>query len=141
MSNVKIPMTNDEAQTDAHDGESQAPVFDLQERTARFAEHVIEFARTVRLDPISIPIVKQLVRSSTSIGANYCEADTSGSRKEFRYRISLCQRESKETQYWLRMIGKACPEHLESARIYWKEAMELTKIFSSIYRKTPESRI
>lgn len=143
MPNDQTPMTNEEGersrlnQVEQHPVEQYNKKFDLEERTALFAEEIIRFARAIKLDPISTPLIKQLVRSATSVGANYCEADAAGSRKEFRYRISLCQRESKETQYWLRLIGNACPDHLAPARIHWKEAMELTKIFATIYRKTP----
>ena len=64
-------------------------VFDLTERTALFGEAVIRFAKTIRRDAVSKPLLSQLVRSATSIGANYGEADEAGTKKEFRYRISL----------------------------------------------------
>jgi len=79
--------------------------FDLAERTALFGEVVISFARSIRRDDVSGPLIRQLVRSATSIGANYTEADEAGSTKEFRYRISVCCREARETQYWLRMLA------------------------------------
>ncbi|MEX2213827.1 MAG: four helix bundle protein [Phycisphaeraceae bacterium] len=109
------------------------PVFDLDERTAKFGEAVIVFARLVRLDPVSEPIVKQLVRAATSVGANYCEADDAGTKKEFRYRISLCRRESRESKHWLRMIATAAPDLKTEARKLWQEAKELHLIFSKIY--------
>lgn len=70
-----------------------------------------------------------------SVRANYCEADDSGSKKEFRFRISLCKRESKETKHWLRMMAAAVPELKEEARKLWTEAKELNLIFGSIFRK------
>src|SRR3954470_1740828 len=103
MTNDQAPMTN----------EVIAPaerVFDLAERTAVFGEQVIRFSRSMRLDSVTMPLIKQLVRSGTSIGANYVEADEAGSKKEFSYRISVCRREARETQYWLRMIVAAKPE-------------------------------
>ncbi len=111
-------------------------VFDLTERTALFGEAVIRFAKTIRRDAVSKPLLSQLVRSATSIGANYGEADEAGTKKEFRYRISLCKREARETEHWLRMIAAASPEKSEQARQLWKEAHELTLIFSSIYRNS-----
>ena len=110
--------------------------FDLAERTALFGEAVISFARSIRRDDVSGPLVRQLVRSATSIGANYTEADEAGSTKEFRYRISVCCREARETQYWLRMLAAASPEHKTDARTHWQEANELTRIFGSIHRKS-----
>ncbi len=80
--------------------------------------------------------MSQLVRSDTSIGANYGDADEAGSSKEFRYRISLCQRESRETKHWLRMLVAAFPNVREPAPGFWKEADELTRIFASIYRSS-----
>jgi four helix bundle protein len=110
--------------------------FDLIERTARFGETAIHFARKVRRDDVSSPLVRQFVRAATSIGANYTAADESGSKKEFRYRISLCCRESRETQHWLRMLAAACPDHAEQARELWQEARQLTKVFSTIHQRS-----
>lgn len=109
--------------------------YDLAERTASFAEQVIAFCHSIHSDHVSTPLLTQLVRSATSIGANYCEADEAGSKKEFKYRLSLCKRESKETQYWFRMVAVAEPKHKERARELWKEARELTLIFAAIHRK------
>ncbi|MCH7752083.1 MAG: four helix bundle protein [Planctomycetes bacterium] len=110
--------------------------FDLAERTAAYGEEVIRFARQLRLDAVSSPLVRQLVRSATSLGANYGEADEAGSKKEFRYRISLCCRESRECKHWLRMLSVACPDSRNNARPLWKEANELTRIFATIHRRS-----
>jgi four helix bundle protein len=77
-----------------------------------------------------------MVRSATSVGANYCEADEAASRKEFKYRVSICCRESRETKYWLRMIAAAIAEKKIEARSLWKEADELNRIFAAIHRRT-----
>jgi four helix bundle protein len=113
----------------------RASIFDLTERTARFGENAIQFCLGIRLSPISSPLVSQLVRAATSVGANYGEADESATKKEFCYRISLCRRESKETKHWLRMLVAAEPSCKLAARELWKEANELTRIFAAIYRK------
>ncbi len=68
------------------------------------------------------------------MGANYCEADEAGSGKEFRYRISVCKREAKESKHWLRMIAVAVPTSKEEARTLWREAQELNLIFGAIHR-------
>jgi four helix bundle protein len=112
--------------------------FDLAERTARFGEAVIRFAMTLPRNAVSSPLISQLVKSATSIGSNYCEADEAGSRKEFKYRISVCCRESRETKYWFRMNAAAAPGKAEEARTPWKEADELNRIFTSIHRKTDD---
>lgn len=77
-----------------------------------------------------------MVRSATSIGANYCEADEAGSKKEFRHRISICKKEAKETKYWLRMIASANEQSKTAARELWQEAKELHLIFAAIFRNS-----
>ena len=72
------------------------------------------------------------MRSGTSIGANYMEADAAESKKDFRHKIAICKKESKETKHWLRMIAKANPNKRDECKILWGEAQELTLIFSSI---------
>jgi len=122
MTNDQIPMTNEAAAQSLSD---KQPKFDLAERTARFGEQAVRFCRTLKFDAVLSPLVKQLVRSSTSICANYLEADEAGSKKEFRYRISVCKREARESQHWLRMIVAAEPAVRDTAIELWKEAKEL----------------
>jgi four helix bundle protein len=126
-------MTN-ASMTKESGGETTRRPFDLEERTAKFGESVIAFVRRIPVDSVTEGIVRQLVNSATSVGANYCEADDSGSKKEFRYRISLCKRESRESKHWLRMIAAAAPEFREEARRIWQEAKQLHLIFAAIYR-------
>jgi four helix bundle protein len=140
MTNVEIRMTK-EARMLNDQMAPQRPRYDLEERTARFGEAIIHFAKRVPVNPVTEGLIPQLVNAGTSIGANYCEADDAGTRKEFRYRISVCKRESKETKYWLRMMAAACPEMKEEARTHWQEAKELNLIFGAIYlgRRKKES--
>jgi len=109
---------------------------DLEERTARFGETVIAFARTVPLSPVTTSLISQLVRSAASVGANYCEADDAESRKDFRHKISTCRKEARETKHWLRMLVAADSRLGQAARPLWQEAKELNLIFSAIYRKS-----
>lgn len=129
MSNDDLTMTN-------QGGAKGTQKFDLEERTAKFGEAVIAFARTVGTDHISRPLLSQLVRAAGSVGANSCEADEAASKKEFRYRIALCKREARESKHWLRMLVAACPDHRESVKALWQEANELTKIFALIHRSS-----
>lgn len=108
--------------------------YDLEERTASFGERIIELVKLLPDDRVNDVLVKQIVRSGTSVGANYMEADSAGTKKDFKYKIDLCRKEAKETQHWLRMIAKASPDKKENIRILWQEAHELTLIFSSIAR-------
>ena len=106
--------------------------YDLEERTARLGESIIEFVKGIPQNPINNPLISQAVRSGTSIGANYMEADGAESKRDFNHKISICRKETKETKHWLRMIAKANPKKLEESRKLWKEAQELILIFSSI---------
>ena len=111
-----------------------ADSFDLEERTAVFGEKIIALFTRVPRDDVNTVVVRQLVRSGTSIGANYCEANDSESRKDFKHKVGICRKESKETKHWLRMLAHASPEQREEARRLWQEANELNLIFSKIRR-------
>ena len=105
-------------------------IYNLEERTAQFGENIIDFVKPLKRDEVSRPLIGQIVRSATSIGANYMEADGAESKKDFVHKIALCKKESKETKHWLRMIAKANPQ--ADCKILSKEAHELSLIFSSI---------
>ena len=105
-------------------------IYNLEERTAEFGENIIDFVRPLKRDEVSRPLISQIVRSATSIGANYMEADGAESKKDFIHKIALCKKESKETKHWLRMIAKANPQ--VNCGNLSKEAHELSLIFSSI---------
>jgi four helix bundle protein len=121
-------MTNDEA------GKSERK-FDLEERTAHFGEAIIAFAKKVPQNAVTLPLIGQVVRAGTSVGANYCEADDAVSKKEFRCKIGTCKKEARETKYWLRMIAAAEEATKDEACLLWCEAKELHLIFAAIYRK------
>jgi four helix bundle protein len=108
----------------------------LEERAAMLGERIIDYCYRIEADAVRDPLIRQLVRSATSIGANYCEADEAESRKDFRHKIALCRKEARETRYWLRMTAKACPAEKIAARSLWKEAKELHLIFCAIIRTT-----
>ena len=85
-------------------------VYDLEERTARFGEAVIDFAKTIPVTPVTNRIISQLVGAATSVGANYVEADDAVSKKDFLKSIGTCRKEARETKHFLRMIVRAVPE-------------------------------
>ena len=116
-------------------GEGKEPKYDLDERTASFGESVIEFAKRIPVNQITRSLVDQLVRSATSVGANYCEADDASSKKEFRQKTGYCRKESRETKHWIRLVVKAVPELRDQAAPLWQEAKELHLIFAAILRK------
>lgn len=120
--------------------EEKNRIYDLEERTAKFGEDIIDFAKQIPKNTITIPLISQLVRSGTSIGSNYCEADCAESKKDFEHKLGISKKESKETKHWLRMISKAEPELKDNAQKLWKESNELQLIFISIIRKSRFNR-
>lgn len=120
--------------------EGNTRAFDLEERTANFGIAVIKFAKKLSLNQISSPLVSQLIRLATSIGANYLEAENAESKKDFIHKISISKKESKETKHWLRMLAGAIPETKVDARKLWTEAQELNLIFDSIVKKKKEQK-
>ncbi len=106
--------------------------YNLEERTAKFSEDLIEFIRTIKRDDINKNIIIQLVRAATSIGANYYEANASSSKKDFRNKIYISKKESNETKYWLRLLAKYHPELKEKIMKFWQEAHEFHLIFQKV---------
>ena len=129
MTNDKFPMTN-QAQN-----KNIKNKYDLSERTAKFGCEVIVFLKRLRENNINKSIINQLIRSATSIGANYMEADCGESKKDFIHKIGLCKKEAKETTHWLHMLATAEPENSKKCRELWQEAHELTLIFSAIVKR------
>jgi four helix bundle protein len=112
-------------------------VYDLEERTARFGEAVIDFAKAIPQDAVTNCIISQLVGAATSVGANYVEADDAVSkpRKLSGLKsIGTCRKEARETKHFPRMIVRAVPGLKPQARTLWLEAKELHLIFSKIWR-------
>jgi four helix bundle protein len=109
-------------------------VYDLEDRTARFGEAIIDFAKTIPQNPLTNRLISQLVGAGTSVGANYAEADDSVSKKDFLKSIGTCRKEARETKHFLRMVARAVPELKLQARELWMEARELHLIFSKIWR-------
>lgn len=114
--------------------------YDLEERTAKFGEEIIRFCRKINKNSINDPLISQLIRSGTSIGANYSEADDAESKPDFKHKIGICKKEARETKHWLRMIVVANSDMKEEARVLWKEARELNLIFNAIVRSANRAK-
>jgi four helix bundle protein len=106
--------------------------YDLEERTAKLGENVIALCRTLEQSAITRPVISQIVRSATSVGANYMEANAASSKRDFRNKIHICKKESQETKHWLRMLANCFPERKDEIRKLWQESQELTLIFQKI---------
>lgn len=108
--------------------------YDLEERTVVFSEHLLDFYKKCPKTVITIPLIDQGLRAGTSVGANYREANGASSKKDFANKIFICKKESKETIYWLRLIGKVLDDLKlkEECRGLYKEASEFILIFGKI---------
>lgn len=127
-------MTTIQVQTVAVLTASAPKVYDLEERTAVFGENIIRFSKRIPRSPVTNRLIDQLIGCGTSVGANYCEADDAESKQDFRHKIGICTKESREVKHFLRMICIAVPELAEEARVLWQEAKELNLILNKIYR-------
>jgi len=101
-------------------------------RTSKFGGDIINLVMSVKPNHVNKSILSQLIRSSTSIGANYCEASNASSKKDFRNKIFICKKEAQETQHWLQMLSKSNAETTNMTRKYWRECHEFIMIFQAI---------
>ncbi len=125
---------NDETRMPNRNDSNEQRPYDLEERTARFGEAIIDFAKKVPVSGVTKRLIEQVVGAGTSVGANYCEADDAVSKKDFRHKIGTCKKEARETKFMIRMIVRAVPELREDAKPLWQEAKELHLIFAKIHR-------
>ncbi len=115
-------------------------IYDLEERTAIFAERVRDFCLTLPRNPANNEYIPQLIRAGSSPGANYIEANESIGDKDFKMKIKTCRREAKESAYWLRLVITGGTKELETERQSLKqEAREFVLIFTSILKKRSEN--
>ncbi len=110
--------------------------YDLEERTAKFAEEMIALMKELPQNSINKRMIEQVIGSAGSIGANYCEASEAESKKDFQHKISIAKKEIKETKHWIRLLAKANSEFTKEFRVLWQEAQELLLIFSSIIKSS-----
>src|SRR3990167_1552102 len=101
----------------------KSKIYDLEERTFKFTKAVIHFVSMLQKTTTNIELIKQVVRSAGSVGANYIEANEALSKKDFSMRVKICRKEAKETQYWLRLIPVVIEN--EKQRVLIQEATEL----------------
>lgn len=117
--------------------ENQKPKhYDLEDRTLQFAKDVIAFTKALPNTIANGEVIKQLVRSSSSVGANYIEANEALSKKDFVMRIKICRKEVKESSYWLKLVELKPSEGERERAALIEESTQLLKIFSAILEKT-----
>ena len=109
--------------------------YDLEERTLRFAKEVVEFVKILPRTVTNMEIMKQIIRSSGSVGANYIEANEALSKKDFAMRVKICRKEAKESRYWLNLLEVGGEDIEKKRQSLLNEATELMKIFGAIVEK------
>ncbi len=111
--------------------EDKKPIYDLEERTAIFGQNIISLCKCIKVNNISGPLINQIIRSGTGIGANYMEANAASSKKDFINKISVCKKECQETRHWLRMLN-FYDSQFASMQDLKQECGELVLIFGRI---------
>jgi four helix bundle protein len=105
---------------------------DLQSRTKKFAIDIISYTDSLPKNSVFYIIGNQLLRSGTSIGANYRASLRAKSKADFIYKVKIVEEEADETCYWLELILESDIKIPAKTEILWKEANELTAIFTKI---------
>ena len=112
-------------------------IYDLEDRTLAFAKSVRAFVKLLPKTVSNGEDGKQLIRASGSVGANYIEANEALGKKDFKMRIKISRKESKESRYWLKLIDtNGNPDLRTEQETLIKEATELMNIFGAILRKS-----
>lgn len=111
--------------------------YDLEDRALEFARNVRAFVKKLPRTVCNCEDVKQVVRSSGSIGANYIEANEALGKKDFQMRVRISRKEAKETRYWLRLVDtQDVPDLNELRDELVAESNELLRILSAILAKS-----
>lgn len=111
----------------------------LDERTFLFAQNVRMFIKQLPKTLSNDEDIRQVVRSSGSVAANYIEANESLSKKDFIMRMKICRKEAKESHLWLRLLDCGARDDLGKTRaVHIQEARELLLIFNAIISKTKD---
>ena len=110
--------------------------YDLEERSESFSLGIRNFCRKLKFDVITKVYISQVIRSASSIAANYVEANDNLGKNDLKMKVKICKRESKETRLWLRHIETFQDSELEATRLdLLKESEELMLIFAAILRR------
>jgi len=108
---------------------------ELERRTRKFAVKIIRLSVTLPNTPEAKVVRNQLTKCGTSVGANYREANRSRSKADFKNKITICESEASETQYWLEVIIEVGWKSRDQIIFEYEECGELLAIFTSIGEK------
>jgi four helix bundle protein len=123
--------------TNSNDQKQKFKTIRFRRGTLAYSKDVRVFVRKLPKTVANIEDIRQLVKASGSVGANYIEANEALSKKDFRMRIKICRKEAKESRYWLRLVDTNDDQALEKERhLLINESTELMNIFGSILQKS-----
>lgn len=112
------------------------PIYDLENRTLLFSKKVIKTCKKLPFNLINKRLIDQLIRSATSIGANYREANETDTKKDFQNKIRISKKESKETIYWIELLIEENSSFKKDLMEIFDESNQLMKILAAIYAKS-----
>ena len=112
----------------------------LEDRTLKFALRAIDVVDRIPRGRAGDVVSTQFLESATSVGANWREAQGAASSNDFNYKVGICERESRESHYWLQIIFARLLRKDTEVVALGTEANELVSIFTSIGRKTSKKR-
>jgi four helix bundle protein len=110
--------------------------YDLEDRTLTFGKEIVHLCKALPANTVNFRLIDQIIRSGTSMGANYREANETETKKDFKHKIRICLRECKETGYWLELLKEANPDYQDKLNKLAQENSELRKIFAAILIKS-----
>jgi len=110
--------------------------YDLEDRTLEFSKRLIRLVKALPKNDINFILGRQIIRSGTSVGANYREANETETKKDFQFRLRISRKEAKEIVYWFNLIIEANPHLKERIQPILQESMELLKILATIIKTT-----
>jgi four helix bundle protein len=109
--------------------------FDLEDRTLKFAKDCIDLSKVLTKDNVNLELIGQFIRASSSVGANYREANDSITKRDFYHKIGICRREAKESKYWMELLAHANQKFSDKIMPLIDEALQLARIFAAISKR------
>ena len=119
----------------------EGKIFDLEKRTLEFSKRILKMTKALPNNDTNKHFSNQCIRSSTSIGANYREANDALGKKDFIHRVRIARKEAKETEYWIELIIEHNMIMESRMKSLQKEAYELRNILSAIINKATKSEV
>ncbi|MFZ5392523.1 MAG: four helix bundle protein [Patescibacteria group bacterium] len=107
-------------------------MYNLEKRTSDFGIKIISLCKSIKINIINKNTINQVIRSGTSIGANYHEANDSSSKRDFKNKIFICKKETNETKYWLKMLYSSELDNRVEIQKLYQESQQLNMIFQKI---------